>query len=184
MSRLTQTEKMPEVPGIENFTKTKTVNRVEYTHGPYLIWQNSGEDGWHADIIMIGEGRYQRKKISDGIKTPSLAIDQIRTYARSANLFQEEKSSQEIKEEEKLEKMERELSEYVNTHSVKTMKYDFIICPVCRSSLKRKLLTSNKCPLCRADMRSKSVVDEIERKLFRIEEQKNVIRQLRAERTT
>ncbi|MBR4759150.1 MAG: hypothetical protein IK078_03245 [Lachnospiraceae bacterium] len=159
--------KLPDVPELSGFDNTAVRNRDEYTSGPYLIWadKNKPEAGWTAEVIIIGDSgqTYKKQKVSEGVKSPDTAIEMLRTFVRSDRAQQEGKTPEEMDLENKIISLEKELTNFVNSHSVRSSNHEFINCPVCRSGLKKKLLVSNKCPLCKSDLRARNVTDKIDR---------------------
>ena len=63
----------------------------------------------------------------------------------------------------RLKAVQEKRSAYVEAHSVRAFKAEYIGCPKCGSKLKRELLRGDWCPLCRAELLSKTTIETLDR---------------------
>lgn len=65
--------------------------------------------------------------------------------------------------EERKAKLIADKFDYMEKHSVKARKSEFIGCPKCKSKLAREHLLSERCPLCGEELRPDYVVERIKK---------------------
>ena len=63
----------------------------------------------------------------------------------------------------RMDKMDKDREEYIEKHSLKERKSEYIGCKECGSKLSTKHLKGTKCPLCGKELRAEYIIDRIKK---------------------
>ena len=166
-----------------NVKKNRVIAEIDY-EVEHVAWEECGRYHgnltWHDDKIYPDENAAYK------------AIEEFDNgcYDDHAVLFHdthavEQKPTKKLETlRKRLEDEQKKRDEYIVLHRVTHRKSEFMGCPTCGSKINLRYMSKNVrygysdhlCPVCHGELRSKTVVDRIEKFEAKIEELKNQIK--------